>query len=209
MAKSEKLDLYKEHKAEYAASKSKPALVDTGPALYLTIEGQGEPGNEVFQTAVGAMYGVAFTIKMTRKFAGKGDYKVCHLEGLWWHKTRRSGFMGAPRREWRWKLMIRVPDFIGADDLAEARQALAANGKGPEINQVKLERIEEGPCVQMLHVGPFAEEPRTIKAMRELAAAEGLTFRGRHHGIYLSDLRRVPPERLRILLRHPVRPRRR
>ena len=208
MAKSEKLDLYKEHKAEYAASKGKPVLVEVGPALYLTIEGQGAPGSEAFQAAVGAMYGVAFTIKMTRKFAGQGDYKVCHLEGLWWHKTRRSDFMNAPRREWRWKLLIRVPEFIGADDLTEAQQTLAAKGKGPEINQVKLERIEEGPCVQMLHVGPFADEPRTITAMREFAETGGLTFGGRHHEIYLSDPRRVPPERLRTILRHPVRRRR-
>jgi len=175
---TDKLDLYRQHKDEYAAKKT-PALVKVGPAKYLTIAGRGAPGGDAFQAAVGGLYSMAFTIKMTRKLSGKGDYKVCHLEGLWW----------AP----------------GKADLAKARAALAAKGKPPEFKAVKLERIAEGLCVQALHVGPFADEPATVAKMDELAAAEGLKPHGRHHEIYLSDPRRVPPERLRTILRHPVR----
>lgn len=197
-----KLDLYKEHKAEYAAKRS-PALVEVGPAKYLTIEGQGAPESESFEAKVGAMYAMAFTIKMARKFAGKGDYKVCHLESLWWtDREVRSLADLPPDDQWRWKLLIRVPDFITPADLKEARASLARKGKAPEAPRVKLETIREGPCVQMFHVGPF---PKTIAAMHEFMRAKGLSFKGPHHDIYLSDPRRVPPERLKTILRHPVR----
>ncbi len=203
MAKTDKLDLYKEHREDYAASKKAPCLVDVSPARYLAITGQGEPGGDEFTAKVGAMYSVAFTIKMTRKFAGLGDYKVCHLEGLWWGPGK-GDFFDQPREKWCWKLLIRIPDFIKPNDLKEAKQALTAKGKPPEFNKVELESIEEGLCVQMLHVGPYSTESETIEAMRQLATENGLSFCGRHHEIYLSDPRRVPPERLRTLLRYPV-----
>ena len=204
MAEAKKLDLYKEHKAEYVAKKT-PALVKVAPARYLTIEGIGEPGGEDFQAKVQAMYGVAFTIKMTRKFVGKGDYKVCHLEGLWWAGANKHDFMSVPKDRWKWKLLIRVPEFISADDLSSAKAALREKGKPPEFEQVRLETIDEGPCVQMLHVGPYADEPASLAAMAAFAEEEGVAFHGLHHEIYLSDPRRVPPERVRTILRHPVK----
>ena len=104
-AHAEKVDLYKLHKSEYVTPKE-PALVETGAAKYLTAEGTGAPGGEKFQQAVGALYQVAYTMKMARKFAGQ-DYKVCNLEGLWWGIETME-----PRDSWRWKLLIRVPGFI-------------------------------------------------------------------------------------------------
>ncbi|KPL00220.1 MAG: hypothetical protein AMK75_05700 [Planctomycetes bacterium SM23_65] len=205
MAKTKKLDLYKEHKAEYVTPKA-PVLVEVAPATYLTIEGQGPPGTEAFQAKVGALYSVAFTIKMTRKFAGKGDYKVCNLEGLWWVAGKKgTRFVKAPPETWRWKLMIRVPEFITEHDLEDAKQALLAKKKPPQFTEVELESLEEGCCVQVLHVGPYADEGPTITAMHDFAKENGLSFDGLHHEIYLSDPRRVPPERLRTILRHPVR----
>ena len=202
MANTQKLDLHKEHKQEYVTPKT-PKLVEVGPAKYLAIEGEGEPGGEVFQAKVKAMYGMAFTIKMTKKFAGQ-DYKVCHLEGLWWGEGKGAEFFELPRDQWRWKLLIRVPEFIGPDDLKQARETLLKKGKGPEVIEVELETLAEGPCVQMLHVGPYSTEPETVEAMRRFAADNGLTLRGRHHEIYLSDPRRVAPERLRTILRQPT-----
>lgn len=204
MVTREKLDLYKEHKAEYVARK-KPVLVEVGAAKYLTIDGTGPPEGDEFQAGIQAMYSMAFTIKMTRKFAGEGDYKVCHMEGLWWSGRKTTDFLDVPKSRWKWKLLIRVPDFITDRDLAEAKQALRKKGKPPEFERVKLERIAEGRCVQALHVGPYAREHETITRMHALAEAEGLRIHGRHHEIYLSDPRRVPPERLRTILRHPVR----
>lgn len=204
MAASEKLDLYKQHKAEYVQAK-KPTLVPVGSVPYLAIDGQGDPGSEEFQACVGALYGMAFTIKMTRKFAGLGDYKVCHLEGWYGHSKKYACLTEVPRAEWLWTLAIRVPEFIASADLAAACRTLLAKGKGEAVKRVRLETIDEGLCVQMLHVGPYAAEPETIARMAEFVTAEGLTFHGRHHEIYISDPRRVKPEKLKTILRFPVR----
>jgi len=205
MAAETKLDLYRQHKAEYVMA-TKPVLIEVGPALYLAIEGRGDPNGEEFAARMGALYGAAFTIKMARKFAGLGDYKVCHLEGLWWTDRKTRSFSDLPpRSEWQWKALIRVPEFISANDLKKAKAALAEKGKGPECGFVELETIREGLCVQMLHVGPYSDEPRTLAVMDEFMKAEGLAFRGPHHEIYFSDPCRVAPEKMKTLLRHPVR----
>ena len=204
MPAAKKLDLYKEHKAEYVTPK-KPVLVKTRPAKYLTITGKGKPGGELFQKHIGALYGAAFTIKMTRKFAGQ-DYKVCHLEGLWWGDKEGLDFSAMPLDQYSWKLIIRVPDFIQKKDLDSAVRALKEKGKGPEVAEVKLEKIKEGLCVQMLHVGPYHDEVKTIAQMMNMAQEKGLACQVPHHEIYLSDPRRVPPARLRTILRFSVRP---
>ncbi len=203
MARAEKLDLHRAHKGEYAAPKT-PALVAVGPGTYLAIEGRGEPGGAEFTAKVAALYGTAFTIKMASKFAGR-DYKVCHLEGLWWRPDGGGGLFDGPREQLCWRLLIRTPDFICPADLATATQALLAKGKGAEVTEVSLAPLNEGLCVQVLHMGPYATEPETIARMRQFAAEAGVSFAGVHHEIYLSDPRRVAPERLRTILRVPVR----
>jgi hypothetical protein len=196
------IDLYKQHKAEYAAA-SKPALVTIGKAQYLAIEGQGAPGTEVFTASIGALYGAAFTMKMTRKFAGRQDYAVCKLEGQWWCDNPEK-FASTPKDEWRWKLLIRTPEFVTQKELKGAVAVLLKRGKGNEVERVRLETLSEGKCVQMLHVGPYQKEAETIAAMKAFAESKGLAFRGRHHEIYLSDPRRVAPEKLKTILRMPV-----
>ena len=204
MPAAKKLDLYKEHKAEYVTPK-KPVLVKTKPAKYLTITGKGRPGGELFQKHIGALYGVSYTIKWIKKLAGQ-DYKVCHLEGLWWGDKEGLDFSAIPLDQYSWKLIIRVPDFIQKKDLASAVRALQEKGKGPEVAEVRLEKINEGLCVQMLHVGPYPDEVKTIAQMMNLAQEKGLACHAPHHEIYLSDPRRVPPARLRTILRFSVRP---
>ena len=202
MALSEKLDLYKVHKAEYV-KRRKPQFVQTSRAKYLSITGKGEPGGEEFAAKVGAMYGMAFTVKMNSKRAGR-DYKVCHLEGLWWGSTGDPDFSNEPPGDWKWKLLIRTPDFITESDRADAVASLLKKGKDPSVQDVKLETIDEGSCVQMLHVGPFSTEDETVATMKAFAEQNGKSFRGLHHEIYLSDPRRVPEERLRTIIRMPV-----
>jgi hypothetical protein len=199
-----KLDLYKLHKAEYAATR-KPALVEVKPASYLAISGQGAPGGDLFTASIGALYGVAFTIKMTRKFAGQQDYAVCKLEGQWWSELA-ADFAKLPKDQWLWKLLIRTTDFIKKDDLRQAVAVLLKRGKGEDVKRVWLESLAEGLCVQMLHVGPYDRECETIAVMKAFAEKQQLVFSGKHHEIYLSDPRRVPPERLKTIVRQPVRP---
>jgi hypothetical protein len=202
MPTAQKLDLYKVHKAEYVAAK-KPVLVKTRPARYLMITGRGAPASADFQNSIGSLYSVAFTVRMARKFAGK-DYKVCNLEGLYWGTGKEENLVGVDPKEWNWMLMIRVPDFIQENDFQKAVAQLGAKGKAGDFDKVKLESLDEGSCVQMLHVGPYNQENRTIDQMLALVKQQGLTCRGKHHEIYLSDPRRVPPERLRTILRLPV-----
>lgn len=197
------VDLYKLHKAEYVTPR-KPALVRIGKARYLTIAGKGEPGGELFQQQVGALYAAAWTVKMVKKQAGR-DYKVMHLEGLWWPPTGKK--TGEQSPVWNWKLLIRVPTFVAARDVAAATRALAEHEKARAlpVARVKLEDITEGRSVQMLHVGPYETEPATIQAMHEFAVASKLRFGGKHHEIYLSDPRRAKPEKMRTILRYPAK----
>lgn len=197
-----KLDLYTRHKKEYVALRS-PAVVTIGAVKYLAAAGRGDPNGPAFGAAVGALYGVAFTIKMARKAGGR-DFVVSKLEGQWWGGRRGRLLIDSAVATWRWKVMIRVPPFVTARDLLAARRALAARGRALPV-PVRLETLREGKCVQMLHRGPYRAEHATIGAMLAFARAHGLRPRGRHHEIYLSDPRRVAPATLRTILRQPVR----
>lgn len=197
------LDLYAEHADEYAAPTT-PVLVNIGPAQYLGITGRGEPGGQAFTNAVGALYNVAFTVKMAQKFAGT-PYTVSKLEALWWGSGPDDDFMFQPRDQWNWQLLIRTPDFITTTEIGSAISTLLGRGKPARVSEVELVTIDEGSCVQMLHVGPYTEEWRSLELMHALAEREGQEVHGRHHEIYLSDPRRVAPAKLRTILRLPVR----
>ena len=168
MSDAAKLDLYKEHKADYVARK-KPSLVGIQKATYLAVNGSGAPGGEDFQAKIGALYGMAFTIKMTWKFDGRGDYTVAKLECQWWADDERVPFSALSPEKWRWRLLIRTPDFIKKKELAKARKVLAERGKGKGTEDVQLESFAEGRCVQMLHVGPYEREHETLESMRAFA----------------------------------------
>jgi hypothetical protein len=141
---------------------------------------------------------------MTRKFAGEQDYKVSTLEGLWWNAPGGKWLKDIPPEKWSWCLLIRTPDFITGKDLRQAVEKLSAKKK-PLIEEVRIEEMEEGKCVQMLHVGPYSEEAATIAAMIQFAEGNNLRLHGKHHEIYFSDPRRVKPEKLRTILRLPVK----
>jgi hypothetical protein len=195
---AKKIDLVREFGAAYTGTRD-PALLVLQPATYLTISGKGEFGGAEFQARLGALYGVAFAIKRNHAEAGR-DFGIAPLEGQYWGKDQE--FKVASPTEWSWKLMVRVPDFVARGDL---KRALAARREqGQDALGVKLEQLREGECVQALHVGPYATESETIGRMRAFAAERGLKLIGRHHEIYLSDPRRVPPAKLRTLLRYPV-----
>lgn len=202
LEEAEKLDLLKVHREEYRAPKS-PRLLDIPTGHYLAVDGRGEPGGEAFEASVGALYAVAYTLKFASKAAGR-DYTVSKLEALWWAAGGEAELDAVPRAQWRWKLMIRRPEFIARPQLDAALAALRRKAKGEGCEAVDLESLSEGRCVQMLHVGPYDQEGDTLSRMRQAAEEGGLAFRGRHHEIYLSDPRRVEPQRLRTILRRPV-----
>jgi len=206
--KAAKTDLFKERRI-YFTAKTTPALVKLGPVKYLAVSGAGSPESESFQGGIGAIYAVAYTLKFLKKAEGQ-DYKVATLEALWWFGDGEPGiasagqFEAAPRESWRWKVLVMVPDFIVKVDVERAKKVVLAKKPQPAVAGVGLERINEGRVVQILHVGPYADEPASIARMRELAASQGLTLAGVHHEIYLNDPRRVSPDRIKTLLRMPV-----
>lgn len=204
MPTKDKLDLNKLWKADYLTP-LKPVLLTLKKATYLAIAGKGAPGQAEFQARVGALYGMAYTVKMTRKFGGQQDYTVSKLEAQWWAEEAGKCFAEIPQDQWCWKLLIRTPDIVQPAELKEAVAVLLKRGKPAEVAEIKLETFTEGRCVQMLHVGPYQRESETVALMQSFAETQGLSFHGLHHEIYLSDPRRVAPEKLKTILRHPVR----
>ena len=201
-----KLDLYKTHAKEYAAT-SRPAIVTVGPAQYLCVEGRGAPEGAQYAEALTALYAIAFGIKMAYKKTAGVDYAVCKLEGLWWGDvTSTAEFQRLPRSAWRWKLMIRTPEFIAQQHLQAAIADALKKGKPGAVSAVTLETLDEGTCAQLLHTGSYtSESEHSIPALHGFIESEGLRFHGLHHEIYLSDPRKVAPEKLKTILRHPVR----
>ncbi len=204
----QKIDIFKLHKAEYKAGK-KPAIVKTTRAMYLAVAGKGAPGADDFQAAIAAIYSMAYTVKMGRKADGKGDYTIGKLEGIYW-TADGADLATAPPASWCWWLMIRTPEEVDGfpitdEDLVTARSRLRDKKKDEGSDKVRLDYLDEGECVQMLHVGPYDKEHQTIAVMLEYCREENLEAHGRHHEIYLSDPRRVAPENLKTILRLPVK----
>lgn len=202
MPKTDKLDLMKLHKNEYAMPKE-PVLVNVKPAKYLGVVGKGKPGSDLFQAQIGALYGLAYTIKMTRKSGGGEDFKVCTLEGLYWPADPSKCIMDETNT-FNWKLMIRMPGSVTQKEFNAALAAIKKKGKAGPFDDVRLETIKEGKCVQVLHVGPYDAERPTIARMQAFVESKGLKAQGLHHEIYMSDPRRIKPEKLKTILRQPV-----
>lgn len=195
-----KIDLFREHRDEYVMPAA-PTLVDVRTGSYLAVRGTGRPAGEEFQRAVGALYGTAYTLKFAMKARGH-DFKVSTLEGLWSAPGAGAAALSQPKDTWRWTVLIRVPDTVTAAAVRDALAALRAK-RGPTPH-VALERMREGRSVQVLHIGSYADEPRTLAKMDAFVRERKLRYRGAHHEIYLSDPRRVAPSRIRTILRHPV-----
>jgi len=205
-------DLVKQLKPLYAPSPRHPAIVDVPELAFLMIDGRGDPNSsEAYQDALGALYGIAYTLKSTlKKSDPERDFKVAPLEGLWWADAEAPSMaeLQADRDAWNWTLMIAVPDAVTAAELTAAVGAAARRRPLPAAASVRLERVAEGLAAQIMHVGPYSAEAPTIARLHAFVAAEGYELRGRHHEIYLGDPRRTAPERLKTVIRHPVSPRR-
>lgn len=206
--RTEKLDLAKLRPEAFKAGLA-PALVTLEPAYYLTLNGSGNPNEPAgdFQEAIGALYSVAYPLKMHYKAQGM-DFKMPPLEALWW-AYQSSGYQERDishiDETWRWRLMIMVPDYVRPEDVGAVKEQQVAKKGIAAIKRVELELVDEGLCVQVMHIGPYADETRSIKAMRTLMEEAGLRACGLHHEIYFSDPNRTAPENLKTLLRQPLR----
>jgi len=208
--RGEPVDLVRRHPTCFQATRT-PVIIRLKPLNYLTLEGRGAPESREFQDAIGALFGVAYALKFAQQAAGH-DFKVPPFEALWWSGYDLArledprALWRVPRQTWCWKVLLLLPDFVTSEDVRSARQALSDKRGGEPLPLcVRLERIDEGKCVQMLHVGPYATEPESVRKMQALIKEQGLTPCGLHHEIYLGDPHRTPPARLRTILRQSVR----
>lgn len=205
-------DYKKEYREFYLPPKT-PGIVTVPAMNYLAVRGQGDPNEEdgAYKRALGLLYAVAFTIKMSKlgkhKLEGYFDYVVPPLEGLWW----QEGIYGVDythKKDFQWISLIRLPEFVTKEVFDWAIRE-ASEKKQQDFSPVEFFSWEEGLCVQCMHLGPYDDEPATVAAMEEYAKAQGYVedFGGDrfHHEIYLSDIRRCKPERLKTVIRHPIR----
>lgn len=205
-------DFKKEYK-EFYMPKNKPSIVTVPPMNYLAVRGHGDPNAEggEYKEAIGLLYGIAFTIKMSKKgsrqIEGFFDYVVPPLEGFWW----QEGIQGvdyAHKERFEWISVIRLPDFVTKADFDWAIEE-ASRKKKTDFSKVEFLQVDEGLCVQCMHIGSYDEEPATVERMHQFMTEQGyeldINDTRRHHEIYLSDARKVAPEKLKTVIRHPIR----
>lgn len=202
---AEKIDLKKQFKEIYRPSPKRVDFLDLGPMNYLMIDGKGDPGGPAFARAVQALFGVSYTMKFQiKKGPTQVDYGVMPLEGLWWAKDMADFTDTLNRDNWHWTAMIRQPDFITQNDIDGALAAAAKKKDPPVLDGLRFETFTEGKVAQIMHVGPFTEEGPTVERLHGEIAAQGKSLRGKHHEVYLSDIRRADPKNWKTILRQPL-----
>lgn len=204
---------YKKEFKEFYMPASKPEIVTVPKMNFVAVRGSGDPNEEDgdYKRAIGMLYAISFTIKMSKKgdhrIEGYFDYVVPPLEGFWW----QEGIVGVDytrKESFNWISVIRLPDFVTRSDFDWA-VAEATEKKKQDFSKAEFMTLEEGLCVQCLHVGQYDDEPATVAMMHEYMENQGyaldITDKRLHHEIYLSDARKVAPEKLRTVIRHPIK----
>jgi hypothetical protein len=206
----EKYDVKRAYRALYAPSARAFVLVDVPPMRYLAVDGHGDPNSaEEYAQAVEALYGVAYTLKFASKKELGRDFAVAPLEGLW-RADDPAAFVTRDKRAWSWTMLIAQPEWIDGvlveDAVARVRAKAKGDAPNPALDLLRLVELAEGRSAQILHVGSYDDEGPTLARLHdEWMPERGLTFNGDHHEIYLSDPRRSAPEKLKTILRQPVR----
>ncbi len=204
---------YKKEYKEFYMPKNKPTIVTVPKMNYIAVRGKGDPNAEdsEYKRSIGLLYGIAFTIKMSKlgdhRIDGYFDYVVPPLEGFWWQEGV-CGIDYSHKESFNFISVIRLPDFVTEADFKWAVEE-ATKKKKTDFSAVEFFTYDEGLCVQCMHIGPYDDEPATVEKMYGLMEAEGYTLdiseKRMHHEIYLSDVRKTAPERLKTVVRHPVR----
>ena len=204
---------YKKEYKEFYLPKAKPDIVTVPKMNFLAVRGSGDPNAEdgEYKASIGLLYGIAFTIKMSKKgnhqIDGYFDYVVPPLEGFWWQDGVK-GIDYSHKESFQWISVIRLPDFVTKEDFTWAVKEAAVKKK-QDFSKVEFFPYDEGQCVQCMHIGSYDEEPATVEAMHRFMEEQGYTLditdQRYHHEIYLSDARKAAPEKRKTVIRHPVR----
>ncbi|CAL4868335.1 hypothetical protein MMA231_02640 [Asticcacaulis sp. MM231] len=203
-----KIDLKTEYKSLYSATSKDFALIEVPSLHYLMFDGVGDPNTApAYAQAIEALYSLSYTLKFMSKRAFDRDYVVGPLEGLWWARDMKT-FVTREKSKWSWTMMILQPDWIEKGHLCAALSEVVMKKGLPGLEKVRLERLDEGLSAQILHVGPYDDEGPVLQRLHEeWLPAQGLIETGKHHEIYLSDPRKTAPEKLKTILRQPVKKR--
>ena len=204
---------YKKEYKEFYIPPQKPTIVTVPPMNFIAVRGEGDPNDEdgEYKQAIGLLYGIAYTIKMSKKgsrqIEGYFDYVVPPLEGFWWQDKLR-GIDYAHKEYFKWISLIRLPDFVAKTDFKWAVRE-ATIKKKLDFSKVEFLTYDEGLCVQCMHIGSYDDEPATVQLMHEYMEQQGYSLdiaeNRFHHEIYLSDVRKVTPEKLKTVIRHPIK----
>ncbi len=205
---------YKKEYKEFYMPKNRPETIDVPPMNFISVRGKGDPNEQEgeYMKAVEMLYSVAYTIRMSHKsgheIAGFFDYVVPPLEGLWWIEGLEGMDYGR-KSDLNWISMIRLPDFVSKEELDWAKKH-AEEKKSIDVSKVEFMTYYEGLCVQCMHIGPYDDEPVTVRMMSDFALEKGyvidLNDVRRHHEVYLSDARKSEPSKLKTVIRHPIKP---
>jgi hypothetical protein len=200
----EKVDFKKDLKHLYVPAK-KFEIIDVPDLNFLMVDGAGDPNKEQsFKDAVESLFGVSYTLKfMLKKSPEAIDYVVMPLEGLWWTDSIEA-FSLTDKRNWLWRIMIMQPKWITDSLVSEAILKTATKKKNPALDLLHFEKFSEGKSAQVLYIGPYQNEISTIQELHKFINTQGYKLRGKHHEIYLSDMRKTVPEKLKTIIRQPV-----
>ncbi len=200
-----KVDLKKELKHLYNPSAKKVSVVDVPPMNFLMLDGAGDPNvSPEYQQAMQALFALSYTLKFRLKKGAGMDYVVMPLEGLWWTDDP-SQFSMTNKDIWKWTAMIMQPDYVTPELFEQVLAETRRKKNLPALGRVRFEAYHEGLSVQIMHIGPYAAEEPTIARLHRFIRENGYEFNGKHHEIYLSDPRRTAPEKLRTVVRQPIR----
>lgn len=197
---------FKKELGSYKAKHRQFQIIEIPKMQYLMIDGHGDPNtSQEFRDAITSLYPVAYKLKFASKQDLGKDYTVMPLEGLWWAEDMSTFTTARDKSLWDFTLMIMQPDWITQEMFEAAVQKVVAKEPSPSLGKVRLETLEEGQCVQTLHIGSFDDEAEILEEMHDKFITEnGLKMIKKHHEIYLSDFRRVSPDKLRTILRQPI-----
>jgi hypothetical protein len=200
-----RLDLKQEYKYLYQAQAKQTTLIEVPPLTYLMIDGRGNPNtSQSYQDALGALYNLAYTLRFMIKKTLGIDYPVMALEGLWWTDDMQHFSMDA-KDSWYWTMMIMQPPCVTPELAREAAEQVQKKKVVADLAKIRLADLHEGRSAQIMHLGPYATEGPTIARLHDFIRENGYELRGEHHEIYLGDPRRTAPERLRTIIRQPVK----
>lgn len=205
-----KLDLKKENKELYYPKKNEVSMVEVPEMNFLMLDGIGDPNtSKEYQDAMEALFPVSYKVKFLSKKEMSQDYVVMPLEGLWWVDNMEN-FTIEDKSSWNWTVMIRQPDFITKTMIKNTINEVSEKKDLPALPKLRLKKFKEGSAAQIMHIGPFSEEGPTVEKLHNFIHEKGYQFEGsrpgeKHHEIYISDMRRTKPEKLKTVIRQPVK----